>query len=550
MYIKTIKIHNFKRFKDCTFDLQPGVNILVGNNEVGKSTILEAIHLALSGFFQGRYLRNGLSQYLFNVEVVEEYLNSFVEGNTPIAPPNLWIELYFDDCPLLEGNHNSGIEKAHGLKFEICYDDTYDTEYNQLVANRKISTLPIEYYKVEWKGFNRDALTSRGIPLKSVMIDSSNQTQKAGDVYLSHLIKNCFDDKDKVSITQAYRKALESFMGDSSIADLNAKLAGDSEITEEDNLSLGVDLSTSNAWEDAIVARLNTVPMHYAGKGVQSEVKTKIALAKKPENVSLVMLVEEPENHLSYSRLNKLLSTIRLNVQNHQVLISTHSSFVLNKLGLSSLLLLSGDDKMTMEDLSCETLEYFKKLSGYDTLRMILAKKSILVEGDSDELLVQKCYQKHYGHLPIEDGVDVQCAHGLSFLRYLEIAEKLHLKVCVVTDNDGNIAALEKKYENYIGKNAKENIRICYSTEIDGMSDFGITEADGEEWKTFNFNTLETKMLKANSVETFRKIFGERYNTAAKLLTHMHASKGEAGLKFFETIEELTYPSYIISAIQ
>lgn len=550
MHIQTIKLHNFKRFKDCTLNLQPGVNILIGNNEVGKSTILEAIHLALTGYFQGHYWRSGLTQYLFNVEAVNEYVTSFAEGSTPIAPPCMWIELYFDDCPSMVGNHNSQTLVAHGLRFEICYDDTYSAEYEQLVESHKISTLPIEYYKVEWQGFSRNAVTSRSIPLKSIMIDSSNHFQKAGDVYLSHLIKNSFDDKDKVSITQAYRKALESFMADSSIGDINSKLSELSKIPESDKISLGVDLSSSNAWEDAIVARLNNIPMHYVGKGTQSEVKTQIALAKKPESVPLVILVEEPENHLSFSRLNKLLSTIRDNVQNQQVLISTHSSFVLNKLGLSSLLLLSGEDRMTLENLSDETLEYFKKLSGYDTLRMILAKKSILVEGDSDELVVQKCYLQRYGHLPIVDGVDVQCIHGLSFLRYLEIADKLHLNVSVVTDNDGDIAALEKKFENYLGENAKENIRICYSTIVDGRSDFDIDDANGEGWEKFNFNTLEPKMLKENNVEMFMRIFGSRYDTKAKLLTHMHASKGEAGLKFFETTEELTFPQYIIDAIQ
>jgi predicted ATP-dependent endonuclease of OLD family len=32
------------------------------------------------------------------------------------------------------------------------------------------------------------------------------------------------------------------------------------------------------------------------------------------------------------------------------------------------------------------------KLPGYDTLRLILCNKAILVEGPSDELIVQKAY--------------------------------------------------------------------------------------------------------------------------------------------------------------
>ena len=47
MYIKEINIENFKCFKGkFNLKLNEGLNILVGDNEAGKSTILEAIHLA------------------------------------------------------------------------------------------------------------------------------------------------------------------------------------------------------------------------------------------------------------------------------------------------------------------------------------------------------------------------------------------------------------------------------------------------------------------------------------------------------------------------
>jgi len=59
MRIRKLYIENFKSFKGkFSLELFDGLNIIVGNNEVGKSTILEAINLALSGFLNGRYLRN------------------------------------------------------------------------------------------------------------------------------------------------------------------------------------------------------------------------------------------------------------------------------------------------------------------------------------------------------------------------------------------------------------------------------------------------------------------------------------------------------------
>lgn len=89
MAIKKVKIINFKCFKGIfELELNLGLNILVGNNETGKSTILEAIHIALTGFYGGRNIRNELSQYLFNRDVVELYINS-VNNGTALPPPRI-----------------------------------------------------------------------------------------------------------------------------------------------------------------------------------------------------------------------------------------------------------------------------------------------------------------------------------------------------------------------------------------------------------------------------------------------------------------------------
>ena len=66
MKIKKVYIENFKSFKKLELDLDSGINILVGNNEAGKSTILEAIHLALTGLLNGKYLKNDLTFFRIN----------------------------------------------------------------------------------------------------------------------------------------------------------------------------------------------------------------------------------------------------------------------------------------------------------------------------------------------------------------------------------------------------------------------------------------------------------------------------------------------------
>ena len=57
MSIKRVVVKSFKKFDFISFDFNDGLNILVGNNEEGKSTLVEAIHLALTGYYRGQNLR-------------------------------------------------------------------------------------------------------------------------------------------------------------------------------------------------------------------------------------------------------------------------------------------------------------------------------------------------------------------------------------------------------------------------------------------------------------------------------------------------------------
>src|SRR5262249_4719445 len=112
-----------------------------------------------------------------------------------------------------------------------------------------------------------------------------------------------------------------------------------------------------------------------------------------------------------------------------------HSSYVLNKLGLEQLVLLNDSGGQRITDLSPGTQDYFRKLPGFDTLRLVLAKRAILVEGPSDELIVQRAYRDTHGVLPIQDGVDV-ISVGLSIKRFLELAVHLKRQTAAVRDND------------------------------------------------------------------------------------------------------------------
>ncbi len=51
MQIKNIHLVNYRGMEDVTVDFEPGVNLIIGNNGVGKSSLLSGLVLALSKVF-------------------------------------------------------------------------------------------------------------------------------------------------------------------------------------------------------------------------------------------------------------------------------------------------------------------------------------------------------------------------------------------------------------------------------------------------------------------------------------------------------------------
>ena len=90
--ITKIKLNNFKRFKELTLELYPKMNIFIGDNESGKSSILQAIDIVARGS-RTRVEEIGLDR-LFNVDAIASFLN----GNRNLnVIHEMFVELYFNN---------------------------------------------------------------------------------------------------------------------------------------------------------------------------------------------------------------------------------------------------------------------------------------------------------------------------------------------------------------------------------------------------------------------------------------------------------------------
>ncbi|MEC1005909.1 ATP-dependent nuclease [Bacillus subtilis] len=545
--IKTLVIQNFKCFKEkFVLDLKDGINILVGNNEAGKSTILEAIHLVLTGVFRGKSIKNNLTQYMFNNAAVAEYIENIKNG-IDTTLPEILIELYLDDrFPELEGDkysEKSSIPRAQGISITIQIDENYRDEYNKLVESKEIYSLPIEYYEIVWRSFARKTITSRSIPIKSALIDVGfSKFSNGSDMYISRIIQNSLENIEKNNVSQSFRKAQELFMQEGSIQQINEKITNISSLSNK-KVELSVDLGTRSSWEGSLITRLDNIPFDYVGKGEQAIIKTELALKNKIAEKSSVILIEEPESHISHTRLNQLISNIKGNYGDKQIIVSTHSSFVSNKLGLDNLILVNNQQVTRFNKLSNGSKLFFEKIAGYDTLRFILCKKAILVEGDSDELIVQKAYMSlNNSRIPIQDGIEV-ISVGTSFLRFLEIADELKIPTVVITDNDGDIKALERKYDNYIKIKKKDYVYISYEeNEFNGSLKIGKND--------YNYNTLEPAIIRCNTLDKLNSILETDFKTEDELRVYMKRNKTECALKIFQTTQAIEFPAYILKALE
>jgi putative ATP-dependent endonuclease of OLD family len=529
MHITKVIIKNYRCLANSAIELNDHLNILVGNNECGKSTLMEAIHLALSGYLNGRPVQSELHPFLFNANAVAQYIKLLLDKK-PAVPPSILIELYMGDeeeLAELKGTNNSANENVPGVVLKIEFNDEYQAEYAAYIADpAAIRTIPVEYYIVRWRNFAGNDITGRSVPIKSSFIDASTiRNNQAASRYVLDVVKDSLDDKQRVDLALSYRLMKDKFLQEKKVQDINKSLSAKQGHISNKALTMSLDTSARANWETGIMPHLDDIPMPLVGKGEQNSVKIKLAMESASK--AHLFLIEEAENHLSFSNLNTLIKQISDRRGDRQLIITTHSSFVMNKLGMESVLLFTNGTCTTLKALQKDTQDYFLKLPGYDTLRMVLAKRMILAEGPSDELIIQKAFKMKFGVLPLEAGVDVMSVGSLAFKRFLQIADLLGIEVDVVTDNDGDVKRLEQKYEDYV---THPKITINYD--------------DDEEART-----LENQLVRDNGRETVNKILGKAYLTDEELLAYMKTNKTDSALKFFETNIPFKVPSNIDDAI-
>ncbi|MDQ4144904.1 MAG: AAA family ATPase, partial [Actinomycetota bacterium] len=400
--IKRVVIHGYRRFEALDIEPIPGMNILVGDNESGKSTLLEAIALALTGRVNGRWAAEELNPFWFNRKLVSDFFERYAKDGSG-KPPEITVELYLrgdDDVQSLRGVHNSLGADCPGVRLHIAPSAEYEPEFKEYMKNAPPQILPVEFYVVDWRDFSDLPLGRRRKELGVAFIDARTIRSTSGiDYHTREMLTEHLDAAERAAISIAHRRAREDITT-AVLGSINDRIAKENASLHDRPMGLQMDQSWRASWESGVVPQVDDIPFAMAGQGQQAAVK--VALAMSRSSAATYVLMEEPENHLSYGGLNRLLTRVEsLATEDQQLFVTTHSSFVLNRLGLDKLLLLHRGHPAKLAALGDDTVAYFRKLPGFDTLRLVLARKLALVEGPSDAIVLERAIRDALGKAPL-----------------------------------------------------------------------------------------------------------------------------------------------------
>lgn len=458
--ITKVKLHNFKRFKGFSIEFQPERNLLIGDNESGKSSILQAIDLVLSGS-RSRVETLGLEN-LMNINAISDFLSS----NRRFEDlPEMFVEVYLNDqnAPDLNGRNNSDEVLCDGLVLACSPMVEYSKDIVTILANPDAS-FPFEYYSIKFRTFAGESYGGPRKYLRHLLLDSSQiNNEYATREYVRGVYRANSEDGERNKHQNEYRRHKAQFR-DVVLDDINAKL---------DSYKFSISSNLKSSLEANLTITENDISIDNKGKGRQCFIKTEFALKKnKSANPLDVLLLEEPENHLSHTNMKRLVSTIA-HSEDQQMIVTTHNSLISARLDLRNAILLnsSGEDAATLKDLTKETADFFMKAPDNNALEFVLSKKVILVEGDAEYILMQGLFKRETGKELDTTDIHIISVGGTSFKRYMELAKILGVRTAVLRDNDGD----QKKncIDNY-SEHVSENIRV-FSEADNSLSTFEIS---------------------------------------------------------------------------
>lgn len=478
MYLKSLKIKNFRLIKNTIVKFNKGLNIIIGPNNSGKTAIIDALYYC---FHFKDYSNKKININDFHVDEdydgilddIEFFLSFVIEDDFETAvfldlynPKNHSLDLYF------KWHYNGKLEKIQSY----CYGGAN----NDNPITREI----FDYILNIYLGPLRDAeryLTS-GKPNIISKLFSKVTSEEDKKIFMDDL-------NDKIRNSQ-----LSDFINDYTENSVQNYL--NEMIFKEDCMNLSMipmeyDFDKfTQYWNIKIPfsSNLNKLYMELSqnGLGYNNLIYISVLLSylevikeDNEEGVYISLIIEEPEAHL-HPQLQKLFLSYMSNLNqnnNIQFFITTHSPTLTSKTDLKNLILIQDVDNINKNNFNVvcsnlrkifpkENINFLKKFLDVTKSQLLFTKNIIFVEGVTEAILVPLFAQMYDFDLD-KNGVELVNVNGLPFKHFLPLFKKqnnLNFKGVILTDKDekefGGLPSNStyKKIKNF---NEDYRLKIC-----------------------------------------------------------------------------------------
>lgn len=527
MYLSTLKLWNFRKYDEGSdgspgleVHFQKGVNVLIGENDSGKTAIVDAIRYTLktqSGefiqfeekdFFQDP---DGNRKDEFKIECVFDGLNeqdsglfwewlSWNDEKTKYLL-KVWLYAKRKDNVILP-NFSAGIEGQA---------DRMDSEAREL--------LKVVYFKPL-----RDALTDMTHGYKSRL------AQILGAHELFKTQKDAQGNNTKHKLETDYenlKKEIENYFKEGGNG---ASITGEINGFLRNHFLLNGDIRNAQikltGGELTEILRLLDLIMEGNKSGLGTLnllcIAAEMLLFKNQKKGLKLALVEELEAHLHPQYQLRLIEYISSQQNNEQFILSTHSITLASKIELENLIVLKEKDAypMSSEYTLMRTADYkfLERFLDATKANLFFAKGLIMVEGDAENLIIPAVAEL-IGRPLHKYGVSVVNVGSTAYKRYVSIFKRkdgksFGMPIAVISDLD--IRALEY-YDD--GSNDRKTPRCWLKEAL--LSDMEAISQDVDYRAmpdVFMSLSAFEKDLRAHKNENFKPVV-EKINRMKALLT-------------------------------
>ncbi|EIZ1172332.1 AAA family ATPase [Vibrio vulnificus] len=546
MYIRTVEIKNYRAFKNFEIKLSP-LSVIIGENEAGKTNLFSALALPLNSN-DISFNKKRLSVSDINRDAINDFYQAIIDDREDYEIkaliPKVRIEVEFTEPKNIieEGVVGKWIvgEEADD-SYKIRYDfRPKDAEHFVKAAKELLEgieniketrwfNLPIELYDYDVTQSNNGLKVSYS-DLRLISINSINaerddfaesNTQKSNDILTKMLISSLVD-ADKAKINSAYTSFFDAIENTETFEKIITPDPDFENFFDEivDKLECIPNLPNLKSILSNITLKSGESYLYQRGLGYRNLVYIYLLFEffKGNKNVLNLCCIEEPEAHLSVNNLRFATDFIYKSTQKGgsslQTLISSHSPQVINKLELTNVIVLSGNDAIHLTDSKKQLTNYLRKRPNFDILKLLLSNKTVLVEGTTEEMLINAILCRDNNNVNSLEVISIEQTGFTTFMDvWLQVNKgNTKKKLSIIRDHDEN-EITKKKHEKYDIDN--DNIRVRTTTKYTLEDD--LAEADG------NLDRLNT-------------LFKKKCKTSDEMAKFLKKSKAERMLKIADSI--------------